>query len=300
MNKWKKWTLRAAFALAALVVLAGAALLAGTLLAERKMNRQIQVNVKGVALRSDAAALARGRYLYASRGCVDCHGNNGAGRMFLDDGKGLRIAGPNITSGPGSVTVRYTAQDWERSIRHGISPTGRALMIMPSEDYNRLTDDDLASLVAWVRNLAAAPGGGPVVDLPPPVKALYGFGLIPDAAEKINHALAPAQPVVEGVNLAHGAYVAHMCIGCHGANLAGGKIPGGPPEWPAAADLRPGAVMARYANADAFMKMFKTGKRADGSAVQVMPFTSLSEMSDTDVRALHLYLSNLPAKSGKP
>lgn len=300
MNKWKKWTLRAALALAALVVLAGAALLAGTLLAERKMNRQIQVNVKGVALRSDAAALARGRYLYASRGCVDCHGNNGAGRMFLDDGKGLRIAGPNITSGPGSVTVRYTAQDWERSIRHGISPTGRALMIMPSEDYNRLTDDDLASLVAWVRNLAAAPGGGPVVDLPPPVKALYGFGLIPDAAEKINHALAPAQPVVEGVNLAHGAYVAHMCIGCHGANLAGGKIPGGPPEWPAAADLRPGAVMARYANADAFMKMFKTGKRADGSAVQVMPFTSLSEMSDTDVRALHLYLSNLPAKSGKP
>ncbi|MBT9506484.1 cytochrome c [Rhodoferax sp.] len=300
MNKWKKWTLRAALALAALVVLAGAALLAGTLLAERKMNRQIQVNVKGVALRSDAAALARGRYLYASRGCVDCHGKNGAGRMFLDDGKGLRIAGPNITSGPGSVTVRYTAQDWERSIRHGISPTGRALMIMPSEDYNRLTDDDLASLVAWVRNLAAASGGGPVVDLPPPVKALYGIGLIPDAAEKINHALAPAQPVAEGVNLAHGAYVAHMCIGCHGANLAGGKIPGGPPEWPAAADLRPGAVMARYANADAFMKMFKTGKRADGSAVQVMPFTSLSEMSDTDVRALHLYLSNLPAKSGKP
>lgn len=300
MSRWKKWTLRAALALAALVALAGAALLAGTLLAERKMNRQIQVNVKGVAWRNDAAALARGRYLYASRGCVDCHGSNGAGRMFLDDGKGLRIAGPNITSGPGSVTARYTAQDWERSIRHGISPTGRALMIMPSEDYNRLTDDDLASLVAWVRNLAAASGGGPVVDLPTPVKALYGFGLIPDAAEKINHALGPAQPVAEGVNLAHGAYVAHMCIGCHGANLAGGKIPGGPPEWPAAADLRPSAVMARYANADAFMKMFKTGKRPDGSAVQVMPFTSLGEMNDTDVRALHLYLSNLPAKSGKP
>ena len=299
MMNWKEWTRRAAIAVATLVALVGLALLAGNLLAERKMNRQMNVSVKGVALRDDPTAVERGRYLYASRGCADCHGANGAGKVFVDDGKGLRVAGPNISPGSGSVTLRYTAPDWERSVRHGVSPAGRPLMIMPSEDYNRLTDDDLAALVAWLRHMPPATGGEGVVNLPLPVKALYGFGMIQDAAAKINHALPPAQPVAEGVTVAHGAYVANMCLGCHGPNLAGGKIPGGPPDWPAAADLRPGGPMARYAKAELFMQMFKTGKRPDGSTVQVMPFTSLRELSETDVRALHLYLSGLPGTSSK-
>ena len=41
--------------------------------------------------------------------------------------------------------------------------------------------------------------------------------------------------------------------------------------------------------------MFRSGKRPDGSVVQVMPFDSFSKMSDTDLRALHLYLKSLPA-----
>ena len=38
--------------------------------------------------------------------------------------------------------------------------------------------------------------------------------------------------------------------------------------------------------------MFRSGKRADGSAVQVTPFESLAKMSDTDMRVLHLYLKS--------
>ena len=53
--------------------------------------------------------------------------------------------------------------------------------------------------------------------------------------------------------------------------------------------------MARYA--DAFVRLFKTGKRPDGSAVRVMPFVLLCEMNETDVRALHLYLTSLPVAS---
>jgi cytochrome c553 len=170
-------------------------------------------------------------------------------------------------------------------------------MVMPSEDYNRLTDDDLASLVAYLRSMEPASGGGPVLDLPLPVRVFYGFGVIQDAASKIDHTRPPEQPVPGGVNVTHGAYVANMCLGCHGAKLAGGKIPGGPPDWPPAANLTPGegTVMTRYADADAFASMFKTGKRPDGTPVKVMPFGSLSAMSDTDVRALFLYLKTLPA-----
>lgn len=295
--KKKTWLRALLVGLAALVLLAATALGAGVLLAERKMQRTVSVQVPPVALRTDAASVERGKYLFASRGCVDCHGSAGTGRTFVDDG-GLVIAGPNITTGPGGVVAAYQPVDWVRSIRHGVSPQGRPLMIMPSEDYNRFTDDDLASLVAYVRSLPPASGQGTVLKLPLPVKALYGYGAILDAAARIDHSLPPQQPVPEGVTLAHGQYVANMCIGCHRAGLEGGKIPGGPPDWPPASRLTPGegSVMGRYPDAEALIAMFRSGKRPDGTAVQVMPFESLREMSETDLRALYLYLKGLPGK----
>src|SRR5690606_6470451 len=106
--------------------------------------------------------------------------------------------------------------DWVRTIRHGVSPQGRALMIMPSEDYNRFSDEDLGALIAYLRSLPAAPGQGAVVKLPLPVRVLYGVGAIQDAAARIDHTRAPQAAVPEGVTLAHGEYVANMCVGCHG------------------------------------------------------------------------------------
>lgn len=130
------------------------------------------------------------------------------------------------------------------------------------------------------------------------VRVLYGFGAIPDAAEKINHSLPPAQPVAEAVSVQHGAYVANMCIGCHGEKLSDGKIPGGPPDWPAAADITPGegTSMARYPNAEAFATMLRTGKRPDGSQIQVMPFESLSKMNEVDTQALYAFLKTVPPR----
>lgn len=296
MRKWWKFS---GMAVAVLVVLAAAAAFIGVQLGERKMARKVEVKVQAVALPTDAASLERGKYLYASRGCVDCHGGNGAGRSFVDDGKGLHIKGPNITTGPGGVVAAYQPVDWVRALRHGVAPDGRALMVMPSEDYNRLTDADLGALVAYVKTLPPANGTGAIVQLPLPARVLYGFGAIQDAAAKIDHGLPPATAVAEGVNLQHGAYVANMCLGCHGPQLTGGRIPGGPPDWPAAANLTPaaGSGMAPYPDAESFLRMFKTGKRPDGSAIQVMPFESLKEMNETDLRALHLYLKSLPPKT---
>jgi len=292
-----RWLRVLGIGLGSLVLLAAAILATGIFLAERKQQRRVDVAAQAVPYKSDAAALERGRYLYASRGCVDCHGANGAGRTFVDDGA-LTIAGPNITTGPGGVVVAYQPVDWVRAIRHGVTPQGRALMVMPSEDYNRFTDDDLAALVAHIRSLPPQTGQGAVVKLPLPVRVLYGFGVVPDAASRIDHTLPPQQPVPEGVTLAHGEYVANMCIGCHREGLVGGKIPGGPPDWPPASRLAPGegSVMGRYADADALITLFRSGKRPDGTAVQVMPFESLREMSETDLRALHLYLKALPGQ----
>jgi mono/diheme cytochrome c family protein len=294
-----KWVKRAGMGAGVLVLVAAAAVLAGLQLADVRMARKVDVPVRAVALRGDAGGLERGKYLYASRGCTDCHGVDGGGRVFVDNGSDLRIKGPNITRGAGGVVASYRNEDWVRSIRHGVAPGGRPLMVMPSEDYNRFTDDDLGALVAYVQSLPPAAGSAAEVRLPLPARVLYGFGGIQDAAAKIDHALAPAAAVAEGVNAQHGAYVANMCLGCHGPQLTGGRIPGGPPDWPPAANLTPAAnaPMARYADADAFLRMMKTGTRPDGTKIQVMPFESLKQMNDTDLKALHLYLRGLPPRT---
>jgi mono/diheme cytochrome c family protein len=289
MKRWIKWT--GAFAGGAIVLVAAGAVV-GLQLAERKMARKVDIAVKPVAYTTDPQALLRGKYLYESRGCTHCHGVDGAGRLFVDNGS-LRLAGPNIS--PAGVAAAYKPEDWVRILRHGVKPNGRPAMIMPSEDYNRFTDSDLASLVAYTRSLAPVQGMTAVLELPLPVRILYAFGAIKDAAEKIDHSLAPAQPVPEAVDAKHGAYVANMCIGCHGERLSGGKIPGGPPDWPAAANLTPGegSSMTRYKDSAAFIAMLRSGKRPDGTPIKVMPFESLAKLNDVDSQALYEYLKTV-------
>ena len=185
MNKWVK---RGGTAVVALVVLAGGAVFLGVRMADARMERKVDVKVQPVAYRSDAQSLERGKYLFNSRGCVDCHGDNGAGRTFVEDGGGLKIKGPNISPGPGNVVAAYQPLDWVRAIRHGVAPSGRPLMVMPSEDYNRFTDGDLASLVAYVRSLPPVQGTGAEVRLAAGGQSGGPPGILPPAS------CAPWQP----------------------------------------------------------------------------------------------------------
>ena len=281
------------------VAVAGAAFAGAIWLGERKMSRQVFIKVVPVPFASGAAALRQGRYLFETRGCGECHGPDGAGRVMIDDEGGLFVRTPNITRGPNGVVADYAEADWVRTIRHGINPAGHALLVMPSEDFNRLTDEDLAALVAFARSLPPIAGEPAEIRMPVFVKALYGIGAIKDAAEKINHNLPPPSPVPVGATVAHGSYVARMCIGCHGDGFSGGRIPGSPPDWAPAANLTPGdrSAMARYDTPEKFAAMMRTGKRPDGSTVSsVMPFDALKGLNDTDLAAIYAFLNTLPAR----
>jgi mono/diheme cytochrome c family protein len=291
-----KWTKRTSIVLVALALAGVAVAFGGKAAGERKLARKITVPVAPVSLDADPARIEHGRYLFSTRGCADCHGANGGGKTVIKEGEML-VVSPNITAGANSVTSAYQVEDWVRTVRHGVKPNGNPILIMPSEDYNRLTDEDMASLIVYVKSLPPAAGALPVVQLPTPVKVLYAFGVIKDASEKIDHKLPPSMPVAPAVSVEHGAYVANTCMGCHGARLSGGKIPGAPPTWPATANLTPGqgSVMPRYPSPEVFMATLRSGRRPDGSAISaVMPFGSLKQMNDTDMRALYTFLKTLP------
>lgn len=289
---------------AGLIVLAAAAAGVVSRLSDRKLHRIVQLPPMQVTFATADGQLEHGEYLFKTRGCMDCHGADGAGHVVIDDKKsGLFVRSPNITSGGASPTRAYTDTDWVRTLRHGVKPSGQPLLIMPSEDYARMTDEDVGALVAYVRGLPPATmGAAGFSEFPLPIKAAYLFGAIKDAAEKIDHAAPPPQSVADNL-LARGEYIAQGCAGCHGQHFSGGKIPGTPPAWPPAANLTsaPDGAMSRYSSAEQFKSMFRTGKRPDGSAVsEVMPFKALAYMNDSEIDALFAFLKTLePRPSGQ-
>lgn len=290
---------KAAGIIAVILALAAALFLAAIWWGGRKADRRVDVKVVPVPYaQATREVLELGKYLFESRGCGECHGMDGAGKVVVDEG-GMYARSPDITTAKTSMVAAYSEADWVRAIRHGVDPGGRALLVMPSEDYNRMNDKDFAALVAYIRTLPPGRGALGEVRLPLLVRALYGVGLVKDSADRIDHKLPPPAPVPVAADAAHGGYVANMCIGCHGENFAGGKIPGAPPDWPPASNLTPGegSVMPRYASEEAFMSMMRTGRRPDGSAVsKVMPFESLRNFNDTDLKAVHAFLKTLPPR----
>jgi len=297
MKRGIKWIGGSIFAL----LLVGAAIVTVSLfMAERKLHREVHLDVRTVPYASGDEVIQRGQYLFETRGCAECHGANAAGRLLADGRNGMFIKTPNLTRAPGGVASRYREVDWVRTIRHGVKPDGHPLRVMPAETFNRLTDADLAAIVAYVRALPPADGTGAEIHFPVMFKVLYGLGVIKDAAQIIDHSLPPSKPIPIGPTAEYGGYVANMCIGCHGSTFSGGKIPGGPPDWPPAANLTPGtgSVMPRYSNLDQFRAMLRSGMRPDGSVIsKVMPFASLAALSDNDIEALYVFLKSLPPRA---
>lgn len=106
------------------------------------------------SLSPDSATLARGNHLSHTMGCRHCHGQNLGGQVFADDPPFRLVAG-NLTSGRGGVGDTYSAPEWARAIRHGIGPTGRPLLAMPSVSYHRLSDADTRALIAYLQQAPA-------------------------------------------------------------------------------------------------------------------------------------------------
>jgi mono/diheme cytochrome c family protein len=280
---------------AALILIAAAAVYG---FSEARYRKQYAVTPRAISVPADSAAIARGAHLGQSfGGCVECHGENLAGKVVFDDPAVGRVYGANLTRGKGGVGGLLTDADIVRAVQHGVGRDGRPLKVMPSSDYTHLTESDLAAIVAWVRSRPAVDTTQPSVQVGPVGRALFVAGKLPILhAERIDHSSSTAMSVVPGATVEYGKYIAAVgCQGCHGVTLAGGPIQGGAPDWPPAANLTPAGSLKRWTEAG-FATFLRTGNRPDGTPVgSVMPIRLTKNLSDEEIRALWLYLQTLPA-----
>ena len=237
-------------------------------------------------------ALARGAHLYATRGCADCHGQDGAGREVMDAGPVGRMVASNITP-PALAERGYAAASIAAAIRHGVRADGTPLMFMPAGDWHDLDDADTAALVAYLQAMPAASQDPGRSELRPLGWVLHLLGrLQPFPAAQLDHSPRRRQAPTPAVSAEYGAYLAQTCTGCHGPQLRGGIQHA--PHLPVSTDLTPGHL-GSWSEAD-FLTAMREGKRPDGSAIDsFMPWMSMRGMSDLELRALWAYLSSLPA-----
>ena len=113
--------------------------------------RKFEPNVSAITIPTDSASIERGRVLTVM--CKHCHGDDYSGKAFFNDPKIGFMASANISSAKGSATEKYTDLDWVRTLRHGVNPSHRALMVMPAEDIGLLGDQDLGCLIAYMKTI---------------------------------------------------------------------------------------------------------------------------------------------------
>jgi mono/diheme cytochrome c family protein len=247
------------------------------------------------------ARLERGRYLTEHLlQCFVCHserdwgapgappvaGRKGAGTV-LSERADRRIVAPNITPDAETGAGRWTDDMLARAIREGIGHDGRALYWgMWYQSFAALSDEDLASVIVYLRAL-------------PPVRNALPATLLP-ADELAANALGP-RPITGSVpgpppgdTKALGRYLLGVadCAGCHtswhsprnpGLFGGGNKIERGTRSAFSANLTRHESGVA-YPR-ETFIDVMHTGK--GGSLHPIMPWTAFSGLTDADLGAMY-------------
>ena len=287
------WTLGACVLL---LTIAGGALYVMT---QRRIDSTFQVAGHPLNIPTDSLAIARGQHIAtAISKCTDCHKSDLAGGIFIDALPMARLFAVNLTRGKGGVGGQLSDLDWERAIRHGVKPNGSPLLFMPAQEFQNLSDEDAAALIAYLKSIPAVDRETGKNSVGPLGRALFAKGdvvLLP--AEVITHDAAHPAPVPVGATVEYGHYIVSTgCKGCHGATLSGGHIPGTPPDWKPAANLTPAGI-GHYKEED-FFRALREGMRPNGIRIDsLMPFRATKLMTDDEIRAVYLYLKTVPAKA---
>jgi mono/diheme cytochrome c family protein len=261
----------------------------------QKLSNNFLLTPDAVTVPTDEASIARGQHLAESMAdCVGCHTPNLGGEMFIDEPGFAQLPAPNITSGEGGIGSTYTDEDWVRALRHGVAPDGRQLLIMPSQSFNYLTDEDLGALIAYIKTAPPVDQAWPDRSVAfIPTRILLALGVIPFAPDLIAQN-SPRTTPEAAVTVEYGEYIARIgsCGECHGGDLAGGTNP----NAPIGPNITPGGAFAAYREED-FLNAMHTGVTPGGRTLsEEMPWINYGKMTDDELKALFMYRQSVEPK----
>jgi cytochrome c553 len=227
------------------------------------------------------AQLADGQRQLRILGCLSCHGEGLRGKLMFEEANVATVHAPNLTL----IAAEASDQQLARAIRQGIGTDGRALFVMPSAQYARLDDSDVAALIAAIR---ALPKGGRQTE-PIAIGPLGRVGIAtgkfrsqPELVEEF----AAKWPIDMGPQHRKGwKIVAANCSECHGPALQGLEMPSG--------EKAPDLIIAGAYDLPAFRRLMRTGVAPGNRKLGLMGEVArndFSHLTDEEIAQVHAYL----------
>lgn len=276
--------------------------------------------------------LARGRYLAENVSmCAACHsvrdwsvyagpivqGTYGTGGEHFGHAQGFpgEVTTSNLSAHPVYGLGRWTDGEIIRAVREGVDREGRPLApVMPYHLYREMGDDDVRAIVTWVRSIQASARHYPAPTVDFPLSLIFRTLPHPAGPNGNGHVSTPAPAITAD----YGRYLTTIagCPGCHtplvrgqpdaSRPLAGGhRFPISPTVVSVSANLTPDPTGLGTMSEEDFVLRFKAHRTAAGFEVPrhppaavlpgntVMPWKSYAGMSNSDLRAIYLYLRTL-------
>ena len=269
-------------------------------------------SVVAVDFRPTPERLERGKYLVEGPAhCFQCHSQvdwktpgsqpfsetKGAGHNWSDFGLPFLTA-PNITPDRETGAGNWSDETLARAIREGVGHDGRRLFpLMPYLEYAKMSDEDLASVIGYVRTIRPVRNELPTTSLPDELKSM----------------LPPPRPITapvsgpdpnDPVSLGRYLVVIGNCAECHtpknekgvplaGLDLAGGFVLEGPWGKVASANLTSDPSGISYYDEDLFVQTIRNGQVKARKLNSIMPWGYFRKMTDDDLKSIFAYLRTL-------
>jgi mono/diheme cytochrome c family protein len=261
-----------------------------------------------------AEVIARGKTLVEAGDCASCHTPDRtkpfAGGKRIDTPFG-GIYSPNLTPDRDTGIGEWSDEEFYRALRYGVARNGsRYYPAFPYPNFTKLIRDDILAIRAYLATLTPFRNQPPPPELRWPLNyrvVMRGWNLLffrPGIFQP-NQAKSPQWN--RGGYLVEG--VAH-CGTCHtpknifGADQRGQAFGGGLVQGMFAPRLdaaeRSGLKSWSVEDIAEYLQSGRNGRSHAGELMSEVVVNSTSKMSDADVRAIAVYLKDLPAGAPEP